>query len=70
MNDQRVEFQERNKIWEANTSVYEQINQQDITLSAGKHAQGITKGPEGQSLQRLSTSRKQSSKPGPHTTHV
>lgn len=70
MNDQWVEFQERNKIWEANTSVCEQINQQDITLSAGKHAQGITKGPEGQSLQWLSTSRKQSSKPGPHTRHV
>lgn len=59
MNDQRVEFQNGNKIQKANTSVCKQINQRDITLSAGKHEQGITKGLEGQSLQWLSTSHKQ-----------
>lgn len=44
MNDQWVEFQEENKIRKTNTSACEQINQRDLTLSAGKHAQGITKG--------------------------
>lgn len=44
MNDQLVEFQEENKKQETNTFLCEQINQQDPTVSAGKHAQGITKG--------------------------
>lgn len=50
VNDQWVEFQEANKIQEANTSACEQINQPDITLMAGKHAQGVTKGLESLSL--------------------
>lgn len=61
MDDQRVEFQNWSKIQEGNASVCEQINQPGISLS------GFTRGLEGQALQWLSTSHKQSSKPGPHT---
>lgn len=58
-------FREGIEIWEASTSVCEQIN-----WSAGKHVHGITKGLEGQSLQWLSTSCEQSSKPGPYARHM
>lgn len=62
MDDQWVEFQKRSKIQEENASVCEQINHPDISFS------GITRDLEGQALQWLSTSHRQSSKPGPQRT--